>query len=1085
MNAIGRSLRRAHPVAIALGVVFVAYIVVVELSQGGGSGAVFLRQLLYNVLLAAGALICTVRAARVERDRFAWALIAAGLWAWTVGDVWFSVGGGNLPWLWEAGYVAFYPFTLAGLWRFCDWGSAPRRSALLWLDPVTGAMAVGAVWWALMDDAMGDPFAVDGIVELLAVAYPLFDLLFLVLLVVCVTSAAPTRGRALPLIGAGYLLVAGADIAYAWQSAGGNYLTGALFDPLWPAGVLLVAAAAWQRAATAAEASPRLQQLAPVAFTVLAVGVLALRDVWDLPYESLVLALGAILTGTLRSLGTSAGYLKLLQVSERRRAELDTERARAQLSETRLAEANRIARFGQWELDFEANSLTGSDELYSVLDFDNPGATVPLDALLERVHADDLPMVAETLRQAQVDKLPFTYVTRMKNRDGSEAFVETRGQVAGDGTHAYGSAQDVTERVEAERAVRQAEELFRRAFDDAPVGVSLVAPDGTWLRVNKAYKEMFGYSDEQFERLTYRDITFAEDVATDDAFVAAALRGEVDSTSVQKRYRHRDGHEVRVRAHVSLIRDEHDCPKYFIAQLENTGERDRGLAALERLAALVEASEDAILSTDLDGRVTSWNPAAARLFGRSAEKAFGAQLEGLLGAGVISDAVGISLELERVTREELPWVDPDGNQRELTLVASPIESAAGSLVGVVCVLHDITLRVGSENARRDLEDKLRQTEKLESIGRLAGGIAHDFNNLLAVILNYADFLIEGAADEDTRRDLNELRAAAERGAQLTQQLLLFTRRGVTQPKVFELDDHILELEPLLLRTIGEDVTLDTELGAAGAWVRLDPSELDQIVMNLSINARQAMPDGGTLTIRTGVIENVAGESAEDSELPSGRYLAITVSDTGIGMASATADRAIEPFFTTKGSGTGLGLATVYGAATTAGGSMRIESEEGSGTAIRILLPVAEPAVPEAEPDEPIAPPSASTRISVLVVEDDDQVREAATRILRAQGYGVETAATPEEALRVAHGQRPALVLTDVVMPGMPGTALVEQLREFLPEIKVVYMSGYNEDVVLRAGVGRGDVTFIQKPFDARMLAEAMGAAFANVAPAVA
>jgi len=279
------------------------------------------------------------------------------------------------------------------------------------------------------------------------------------------------------------------------------------------------------------------------------------------------------------------------------------------------------------------------------------------------------------------------------------------------------------------------------------------------------------------------------------------------------------------------------------------------------------------------------------------------------------------------------------------------------------------------------------------------------------------------------------------------------------------------------------VTLSTELGAADVWVRLDPSELDQIVMNLTINGRQAMPEGGTLTISTSTCDNVEGDISEDPGLPSGRYLALTVSDTGIGMSSETADRALEPFFTTKGSGTGLGLATVYGAATTAGGSVRIESVEGMGTAIRVLLPVSEAVVAEIEPEETDAPCPPGPSIPVLVVEDEKQVRDAAARILAKQGYDVATAASSEAGLALARSQRPALVLTDVVMPGMSGTALVERLREFLPDLRVVYMSGYNDDVVLRAGVARGDVAFVQKPFDSRMLADALSAAFAAGVPA--
>ena len=253
-------------------------------------------------------------------------------------------------------------------------------------------------------------------------------------------------------------------------------------------------------------------------------------------------------------------------------------------------------------------------------------------------------------------------------------------------------------------------------------------------------------------------------------------------------------------------------------------------------------------------------------------------------------------------------------------------------------------------------------------------------------------------------------------------------------------------------------------------------------MNLTINGRQAMPDGGTLTISTEMIDNVEGSSSEEPELPGGQYLALTVSDTGVGMSSETADRASSRSSQRREGGTGLGLATVYGAATTAGGSVRIESVEGTGTAIRVLLPVSEAAVAEIEPEESDAPCPPGPSIPVLVVEDEKQVRDAAARILAKQGYDVATAASPEAGLALARSQRPALVLTDVVMPGMSGTALVDRLREFPPDLRVVYMSGYNDDVVLRAGVARGDVAFVQKPFDSRMLADALSAAFAAGTP---
>ena len=257
-------------------------------------------------------------------------------------------------------------------------------------------------------------------------------------------------------------------------------------------------------------------------------------------------------------------------------------------------------------------------------------------------------------------------------------------------------------------------------------------------------------------------------------------------------------------------------------------------------------------------------------------------------------------------------------------------------------------------------------------------------------------------------------------------------------------------------------------------------------MNLAVNARQAMLEGGAITVSTELFENVLGDPSEDRGLPAGMHLAITVSDTGSGMPPDVLDRALEPFFTTKDAGTGLGLATVFGAATSAGGSVSIRTEEGSGTEITVRLPIAEAAERTIDlPDGGETPQPPAAGISVLVVEDDGPIRDAAQRILTKQGYSVETAAGPTEAIELARLRQPVIVLTDVVMPRMPGTVLVGLLREFLPDLRVVYMSGYNEDVVLRAGVRSGDVTFVQKPFDARQLAEAIGAAFADGSPVTA
>jgi signal transduction histidine kinase len=392
------------------------------------------------------------------------------------------------------------------------------------------------------------------------------------------------------------------------------------------------------------------------------------------------------------------------------------------------------------------------------------------------------------------------------------------------------------------------------------------------------------------------------------------------------------------------------------------------------------------------------------------------------------------------------------------------------------------------DAREAAERKERQQiqgQRLESLGQLAGGVAHDFNNLLSVILNYASFVSEevtAAAGPDpaghldsARADLVEIRKAAERAAGLTRQLLVFARRDVIRPQVLDLGTVIAGLEELLRRTIGEHVELVTSL-AGGLWpVLADPGQLEQVLVNLAVNARDAMPDGGTLTIDTGNITVDADTIAGGSRARKGRNVRLRVSDTGTGMPPEVAQHVFEPFFTTKptGSGTGLGLATTYGILTQADGDIRIYSEPGGGTTFTITLPVtAEAAMMLAEPEPYQRVPKGET---VLVVEDEDALREVTRRILARSGYQVITAANGPEAIRIAAGHPAAihLLVTDVVMPHMLGKEVAEKMRLIRPEIEVIFMSGYARPVLASQGRLDTGVALVEKPFsEADLLATA-------------
>ena len=504
---------------------------------------------------------------------------------------------------------------------------------------------------------------------------------------------------------------------------------------------------------------------------------------------------------------------------------------------------------------------------------------------------------------------------------------------------------------------------------------------------------------------------------------------------------------------------------------ETTERRARALAeevarrTTDQLSALHDASPIGIVTLDAAGRVATWNRAAERIFGRSVGEAAGQPLpldaaaldvfERLLRRTHHGDMV-TDVELE--TRRQA-----DGQALVLSCSTAPLRDASGEVAGLVAVFADVT-------RRRELEHHLHLTQRLEALGRLAGGIAHDFNNLLTAILGTAQVLMEDLGDDPRAEDARDIKDAAVRAAALTRQLLAFSRRQMLQPEVLDLNALVLDLKKMLRRLLGEDIELRTTLASDLGAVRADPSQIEQVIVNLSINARDAMGQGGVLTITTEnalLHEPPPGERPAVAAVNAGPYVLVTVSDTGSGMDEATRGRVFEPFFTTKerGQGTGLGLARVYGIVKQSGGYIWVFSEPGRGSTFRVYLPRVD------EKPTPLAvraPEGRDVRGSetVLVVEDEEPVRMLAQRLLVAKGYTVLTAAGGDEALAVAaDASTPvSLLLTDVVMPGMSGRELASRLADQLPGLKVLYMSGYTDDDIVRHGVLDPRTPFLPKPF---------------------
>jgi nitrogen-specific signal transduction histidine kinase/ActR/RegA family two-component response regulator len=400
-------------------------------------------------------------------------------------------------------------------------------------------------------------------------------------------------------------------------------------------------------------------------------------------------------------------------------------------------------------------------------------------------------------------------------------------------------------------------------------------------------------------------------------------------------------------------------------------------------------------------------------------------------------------------------------------VSTAVLRGVGGVQGTVWVIADVT-------ERRLIEEQLRQAQKMDAVGQLAGGVAHDFNNLLTVITSYGQFLLNALPEQDPRRsDAHQITQAAARAASLTRQLLAFSRRQMLQPQVLDLNEVIADMERLLRRVISEDISLVTQFENNIGAVRADRSQIEQVVMNLVVNARDAMPTGGVLAISTRVVTLDAAYARRHAGVNPGRHVVFSVRDTGVGMDAATQQRIFEPFFTTKakGKGTGLGLSTVYGIVRQSGGHIEVRSSPGRGTAFEILLPQVSVALP-AKAELPIgsAPPRGTE--TVLVVEDEDAVRHIVRRVLESQGYGILEARDGHDAVRICEqrGNEIDLVLSDVIMPGMGGRELARSLATSRPGLPILFMSGYNEDGELAGTDGAPADGVLAKPFTAETLA---------------
>jgi PAS domain S-box-containing protein len=480
-----------------------------------------------------------------------------------------------------------------------------------------------------------------------------------------------------------------------------------------------------------------------------------------------------------------------------------------------------------------------------------------------------------------------------------------------------------------------------------------------------------------------------------------------------------------------------------------------------RLALIVDSSQDAIIGKNLDGIITQWNKGAEQIYGYAAAEIIGRNVSVLCPPERPDEIPGILEKIrhgQRVEYFESVRMTKDGRRLNMSIAVSPIYDLEGQVVGASAIGRDIT-------AQKKIEDQLRQSQKMEAVGRLAGGVAHDFNNLLGIVTACTE-LLRGRVDIESLEYIDNIREAANRGASLTRQLLAFGRRQPVQSQMLDLNHRLREVSKLLKPLMGDDVEIVLPSRSTAAVVEADPGHLDQIVLNLAVNSRDAMPRGGKLIIETGVYDLDEAFAREHSMTP-GRYVMLAVSDNGIGMDEATRSRIFEPFFTTKesGKGSGLGLATVYGIVKQSGGHIWVYSEVSHGTAFKIYLPSAEHKLGLGTEVQAESLPVRREGATLLLTEDDAIMRKLTRKMLEEHGYKVLEADDGEAALHVIsqNSRRIDLILTDVVMKGMNGPELVLRLMDSHPEMKVVYMSGYTGELVAHQGLQSG-IPLLEKPF---------------------
>jgi PAS domain S-box-containing protein len=770
-------------------------------------------------------------------------------------------------------------------------------------------------------------------------------------------------------------------------------------------------------------------------------------------------------TGLLYAIGrdvtdTRTSEADLHSALERERQSLQALR----VSEARLEEAQHMAKIGCWELNLSTNLLWWSDEIYHIFELDLVQFGAPHLHPQQIVHPDDLEAVNWAYTELLINNIPYEMTHRLLMPDGRIKYVQEQGHTIyddhGQPIRSIGTMQDISEHKRSENELLRKEAAIAASLN----GIAIADLAGKLTYVNRAFLNMWGY-DAEAQVLGRSAISFwGAPEAAGQVIIAiqatGAWSGELSAVRT-------DGSERTFQVNASLFSDESGMPIGMVASFLDSTERKQSEDALRLRDKVISTSLNGITITDPIGRIVYVNPSFLRIYGYETEAdIIGKSTIDFIEAATARQFVR-EIQAQGFWQGELVVRRKDGTTIDALVAANTVFDANGTVINLVSSIIDIS------EAKR-LQAQFLQAQKMESVGRLAGGVAHDFNNLLTVMKGYLELaLMPAHIDDLLRHDLVQVNNAVDSASSLTQQMLAFSRQQIIAPQVMNLNTVVVRTQKILQRLLGEDIELRAILSEDISNVLFDPNQSEQIIINLAVNARDAMPNGGKLTIETAMVRLEEAYTHTHMKVQPGEYVMIAISDTGLGMSADVKSHLFEPFFTTKeqGKGTGLGLAMVYGAISQNGGRIEVYSELGEGTTFKIYLPQAEQGDVVARIEQSQVLPHGTQ--TIILVEDDEDVRQLATRLLERQGYLVYAFPDGMAAVNAVIGmQMPLhLLITDVIMPGMNGRVLADRIKALRPTIKVLYTSGYTANVIVHHGVLKEGIEFLPKPYSIRALAQ--------------